>query len=68
MRVVFLDRDGTIIVDPPDEIVDRVDKIQLIPQSLDALKLLANLDYGVFLISNQNGIAKGRLQKENLRQ
>src|SRR5579872_4137855 len=61
MKVVFLDRDGTLIVDPPDEVVDSIKKIQLLPQTLKALKVLATLDYGVILISNQIGIAKGRL-------
>jgi D-glycero-D-manno-heptose 1,7-bisphosphate phosphatase len=61
MRVVFLDRDGTIIADPPDERVDTVEKIQLFPQTIEALKLLASLDYGVIIITNQAGIAEGRI-------
>jgi histidinol-phosphate phosphatase family protein len=63
MKAVFLDRDGTVIVDPPDERVDRLDKIQLFPDSIEALRLLATLDYGVILITNQAGIAEGRIDE-----
>jgi D-glycero-D-manno-heptose 1,7-bisphosphate phosphatase len=63
MNAVFLDRDGTIIFDPPDERVDRKDKIKLFPYSIEALKLLSTLDYGVILITNQAGIAEGRLDE-----
>ena len=64
MKAVFLDRDGTIIVDPPDERVDKIEKIQLFPQTLEALKLLAGLDFGVIIITNQAGIAEGRITEE----
>ncbi len=63
MRAVFLDRDGTIIFDPPDERVDKEDKIKLLPDSIEALKLLATLDYGIFIITNQAGIAEGRINE-----
>lgn len=63
MRAVFLDRDGTVIVDPPDERVDTLEKIELFPDSLEALKLLSALDYGVTLITNQAGIAEGRINE-----
>ena len=63
MRAVFLDRDGTVIVDPPDERVDRLDKIALFPDTMEALALLAGLDYGLILITNQTGIAEGRLDE-----
>ncbi len=63
MKVVFLDRDGTIIVDPFDERVDRIDKIKLFPDSLEALKLLSTLDYSVIIITNQAGIAEGRINE-----
>jgi D-glycero-D-manno-heptose 1,7-bisphosphate phosphatase len=63
MRAVFLDRDGTLIIDPPDERVDKVEKIKLFPDSLEALRLLSTLDYGVFIITNQAGIAEGRINE-----
>ena len=30
-RVLFVDRDGTLIEEPPDEQIDRLDKIKLLP-------------------------------------
>jgi D-glycero-D-manno-heptose 1,7-bisphosphate phosphatase len=64
MKAVFLDRDGTVILDPPDERVDKVEKIELFPDSIEALRELAALDYGVILITNQAGIAEGRIDEE----
>lgn len=64
MKVVFLDRDGTIIQDPLDERVDRLDKIELFPDSISALKLLAANDFAAVLITNQAGIGEGRLTEE----
>jgi D-glycero-D-manno-heptose 1,7-bisphosphate phosphatase len=64
MKAVFLDRDGTLIVDPPDERVDTIAKIQLLPQTLAALKLLASLDFLVFIVTNQAGIAEGRINQD----
>jgi D-glycero-D-manno-heptose 1,7-bisphosphate phosphatase len=64
MKAVFFDRDGTLIVDPPDLRVDSVDEIELFPDTLRALSELAKLDYGVFLISNQAGIGEGRITRQ----
>ncbi len=61
MKTVFLDRDGTLIVDPEDLRVDRIDKITLFPDSIAALKYLADHDFNVVIITNQAGIAEGRL-------
>lgn len=60
MKAVFLDRDGTVnLGTPPYERIDSLEKVELLPNTLKALGLLASLDYGVFLISNQPCIAEG---------
>jgi D-glycero-D-manno-heptose 1,7-bisphosphate phosphatase len=64
MKAVFLDRDGTVIIDPPDLRVDNTKDIKLFDDTLEALRLLATLDYAVFMISNQAGIAEGRITVE----
>lgn len=64
MKVVFLDRDGTIIQDPLDERVDSIEKIELFPDSIEALKYLADNDFAVVIITNQAGIAEGRITEE----
>ena len=55
--VVFLDRDGTLI----EEIgyLDRVDRVQLFPWSVDAVRALNRADIRVVLITNQSGVARG---------
>lgn len=65
MKAVFLDRDGTLIVDPPDLRVDSISKIHLFPDVFKAMKKLASLDYKVFLVTNQAGIAEGRLSDKD---
>jgi histidinol-phosphate phosphatase family protein len=64
MKVAFLDRDGTVIQDPPDERVDKIEKIELFPDSIEALKYLGDNDFGVVLITNQAGIGEGRISGE----
>ncbi len=64
MKAVFLDRDGTLNAGIPKyERVDSIEKVELLPQTLKALGLLANLDYGVFLVTNQAGLAEGLITK-----
>ena len=65
MKAVFLDRDGTVIVDPLDERVDTEAKITLFPDSIEALKYLADHDFGVIFITNQAGISEGRISLED---
>jgi D-glycero-D-manno-heptose 1,7-bisphosphate phosphatase len=54
---VFLDRDGTLI----EEVgyLDRVDRIELFPWTIEALRLLRRDGYRLFVITNQAGIARG---------
>jgi D-glycero-D-manno-heptose 1,7-bisphosphate phosphatase len=63
MKIVLLDRDGTVIVDPPDERVDKEEKIKLFPDSIEALRYLADNGFAVVLITNQAGIAEGRIDE-----
>jgi len=64
VKAIFLDRDGTVIREPHDEQVDSVDKIQLFPDTIEALKLLASLGYGVVFVTSQPCIAMGLITKE----
>ncbi|MCF7865553.1 MAG: HAD family hydrolase [Candidatus Pacebacteria bacterium] len=59
MKAIFLDRDGTINVGVPKyERVSSLDKIELLPNTIEALKVLSTLDYGVFFITNQSGLSE----------
>jgi D-glycero-D-manno-heptose 1,7-bisphosphate phosphatase len=65
MKVVLLDRDGTIIRDPEDERVDKEAKIELFPDTIEALRLLADNDFSIIIITNQAGIAEGLLSEDD---
>ena len=56
-KALFIDRDGTIIVEPmPSEQVDSFEKFEFIPGAISALKSIAGLDYELVLASNQDGL------------
>lgn len=57
MKAIFLDKDGTLIDDIPYN-VDPL-RIALCSGAGAALRLLARLDYRFFIVSNQDGIARG---------
>ncbi len=61
MRAIFLDREGTLNTEPSDEIVDSPDSVWLLDTVIDGLKILSELDYRVFIVTNQVGIARKRI-------
>jgi D-glycero-D-manno-heptose 1,7-bisphosphate phosphatase len=64
MKIVLMDRDGTLIIPPEDRRVDPPEKIKLFPDTIEALKLLADNDYKIIVITNQSGISEGRFSHE----
>ena len=58
---IFLDRDGTLIEEPEDEVVDSIQKVLVLPNTIPALKLLVKNEFKLFIITNQIGISQGRL-------
>jgi imidazoleglycerol-phosphate dehydratase/histidinol-phosphatase len=55
LKIAFLDRDGTLILEPPDEQVDRLDKVVLVHGVIPALLRLRDAGYQFVMVSNQDG-------------
>lgn len=57
-RALFIDRDGTIIVEPPvDYQVDSLDKLEFYPKVIRNLYFIQkNLDFEFVMVTNQDGL------------
>ena len=55
-RILFLDRDGTLIVEPEDKQVDSLEKLELMVDVIPALLQLRDAGYEFVLVSNQDGL------------
>jgi D-glycero-D-manno-heptose 1,7-bisphosphate phosphatase len=64
-RAVFLDRDGTLNEDPG--YIGEPEKVKLYPNTGETLSLLKNdLNFSLIVISNQSGIGRGLITRENV--
>ncbi|MCE3007311.1 MAG: histidinol-phosphatase [Bacteroidetes bacterium] len=55
-KILFLDRDGTIIREPDDFCVNRLDKISFLPGVIGSLARLCAAGYELVLVTNQDGL------------
>jgi len=55
-KVLFLDRDGTLLVEPPDQQIDALAKFRLLPGVIGALRRLVAAGYELVMVSNQDGL------------
>jgi len=65
-RLLFIDRDGTLIIEPEDEQIDSFGKLKFYPGALQYLPRIAKeLDYELILVSNQDGLGTDSHPEEN---
>ena len=57
-KVLFIDRDGTIIKEPPTDFqVDSLEKLEFLPKAISNLRKIAEeLDYELVMVTNQDGL------------
>jgi imidazoleglycerol-phosphate dehydratase/histidinol-phosphatase len=57
-KVLFIDRDGTLVIEPPDDLqIDSLEKLEFYPEMFQYLARIAKeLDYELVMVSNQDGL------------
>jgi len=56
-KLLFIDRDGTLILEPEDQQIDSFAKLEFYPKALYYLsKIARELDYELVMVTNQDGL------------
>ena len=55
-KAIFVDRDGTILVEPADEQIDSLEKLAFVPGAISGLRSLMGMGYELVMASNQDGL------------
>jgi imidazoleglycerol-phosphate dehydratase/histidinol-phosphatase len=56
MKVLLIDRDGTLVEEPHDEQVDSLDKIRFLPGVFAAVARLRDAGFRLAMVTNQDGL------------
>jgi imidazoleglycerol-phosphate dehydratase/histidinol-phosphatase len=63
-RILFLDRDGVLLEEPPDEQVDSFAKFRLVPGVVPALLRLRDAGFEFVMVTNQDGLGTPSFPRE----
>ncbi|MBI2518079.1 MAG: bifunctional histidinol-phosphatase/imidazoleglycerol-phosphate dehydratase HisB [Opitutae bacterium] len=66
-KILFLDRDGTLIHEPADFQIDRLDKFELEPDTIPVLLRLRDAGYTFVMVTNQDGLGTPSFREEEFR-
>lgn len=64
-KVLFIDRDGTILIEPQDEQIDSFAKLTFLPGAITSLSRIAReTDYELVMVTNQDGLGTPSFPEE----
>jgi imidazoleglycerol-phosphate dehydratase/histidinol-phosphatase len=67
-KIVFVDRDGTIIREPRDGQVDSLEKLEFLPGIIAGLRELIEAGFSLVMVSNQDGLGTPKYPLEAFKQ
>ena len=65
-KTLFVDRDGVVNRLRKDDYVTTWEEFEFLPRVTEALRLLSQASYRVIVVTNQRGVARGRLSESEL--
>mgnify|MGYP001524182412 CR=1 FL=1 len=64
-RVLFIDRDGTLVVEPPvDYQLDSFGKLEFVPKAIGSMSRIATLGFELVMATNQDGLGTESFPEE----